>query len=78
MFLFITGMGAGAVTYFAATAWIASLYSKQIRTAISAQPYYRALLVEARRYLGQIASCQSINEAHKIANKALNKTEIGK
>lgn len=78
MLLFLTGMGIGAVTCFTAMAWIASLYNKQIRAAKSAQPDYRTLLGEARRYLGQIASCQSINEAHKIANKAINETEIGK
>jgi gas vesicle protein len=78
MLLFLTGMGTGAALCFAAIVWIANRSNKRARAAQTAQPDYRALLGEARRYLGQIASRQSINEARKIANKALKQTETGK
>lgn len=75
---FLWGMVAGAVLGFAALfALIARIAHKANQKAAKAHEGKRSdreRLAIARRYLGQIATRESINEARKIANKAIKET----
>ncbi len=68
------GFLAGAASLFGA-AWFHAHRTSKDRLADREQVPTGKKLAEARRYLGVIATRQSINEARKIANKALKATK---
>lgn len=75
---FLWGVAAGSiigfVVMFFLIARIAHRANQRAAKANEGKRSDRERLAIARRYLGQIATRESINEARKIANKAIKET----